>query len=330
MPVPAIAAEIRVGAPQTSGALSVFPLFRADAARLEYRSFAQAAAEGFVVHEIKEGASVRDLTVRNPLGVAVLLYDGEEVLGAQQNRTLDRSVLVPAGAELTVPVSCVEAGRWDGGRHDEHFTPAPQAAYPSLRAMKHRQSTRAAACGAEARADQGAVWDEVAAKSARRGVASPTSAMSDVFAQDHDAIAATAAAVARQDGQVGAVAALHGGVAVLDLVSRSDVWAALHGPLVQGYALDALDGRLPGYPTLVGADVDQDWVQGWVDAFLTPHELIVRRAAGLGEELAIDNGRGATATGLRHAGELIQLSGFPHECPEQPSPARIRRPSRRR
>src|SRR3712207_8026965 len=50
-------------------------------------------SHGFRVHELDVGASVNDLTVVNPLGTPVLLYDGEEVLGAQQNRTFDVSVL---------------------------------------------------------------------------------------------------------------------------------------------------------------------------------------------------------------------------------------------
>ncbi len=329
MPVQTIAAEIRVGAPQTSGALTVFPLFRGDTPRLEYRSFAQAAAEGFIVRELHEGASVNDLVVHNPLGVAVLLYDGEEVNGAQQNRTLDRSVLVAAGAEMTVPVSCVEAGRWDGDRHGEAFTPAPQAAYPSLRAMKHRQSTLAAGAGGEVRADQGAVWNEVAAKSARRGAHSPTAAMADVFQQDRSAIAAMVTAIDRQDGQVGAVATVHGGVAVLDYVSRADVWAALHRPLLQGYALDALDETGLGYATVADEHVDADWVQRWVDGFLSPVETGVRRAAGLGDELTLQHAMAATGTALRLDGELIQLCGFPPATPGGARGSRIRRPSRR-
>jgi hypothetical protein len=60
---------------------------------------------------------------------------GEEVLGAQQNRTFDVSVLVAATSALRVPVSCVEAGRWDGGRHDEALALAPQTANPRLRRM---------------------------------------------------------------------------------------------------------------------------------------------------------------------------------------------------
>lgn len=50
-------------------------------------SFAQGCAAGASVKELEGGASVNDLLVLNPTDDAVLLYEGEEVLGAQQNRT---------------------------------------------------------------------------------------------------------------------------------------------------------------------------------------------------------------------------------------------------
>ena len=54
--------------------------------------------------------SVNDVLVDNPLDVAVLLYEGEEVQGAQQDRTLDVSVLVAARSRLA------GAGQLRGGR----------------------------------------------------------------------------------------------------------------------------------------------------------------------------------------------------------------------
>jgi ARG/rhodanese/phosphatase superfamily protein len=90
------------------------------------------------------------------------------------------SVLVAAGARLRVPVSCVEHGRWDGARHHGPFTPAPQAAYPSLRREKNAAARASVAAGLEARADQRAVWNEIAAKSSRIDVTSAARAMHDV------------------------------------------------------------------------------------------------------------------------------------------------------
>src|SRR5690348_6524271 len=123
---PHLAAQITVAEPTVVGPLAVFPLIADRSPSLCYVSFAEARQRGAAVKELSGAASVNDLMVHNPLDVSVLLYEGEEVLGAQQNRTFDVSVLVAPRSELHVPVSCVEAGRWDGGRHDEAFDLAPQ------------------------------------------------------------------------------------------------------------------------------------------------------------------------------------------------------------
>lgn len=87
--------HLRVGSPDVVGPLTVYPLFGPEP-RLDYLAFSAGAARGVRVHELSGGASVNDLSVVNPLELGVLLYDGEEVLGAQQNRTFDVSILVPA------------------------------------------------------------------------------------------------------------------------------------------------------------------------------------------------------------------------------------------
>ena len=46
---------------------------------------------------------MRDLIVDNPTDLPLLVYEGEEVLGAQQNRTFDVSILVPARARCARP-----------------------------------------------------------------------------------------------------------------------------------------------------------------------------------------------------------------------------------
>ena len=72
--------------------------------------------------------SVPELLAHNPLDASVLLYDGEELIGAKQNRILNVTVLVAAASETRIPVSCVEEGRWRA--RSRHF------AYPELRRRK--------------------------------------------------------------------------------------------------------------------------------------------------------------------------------------------------
>jgi hypothetical protein len=84
-----------------------------------YITLDEALPRGLCVAETSEAGSVPELVVENPLTERVLLYDGEELVGAKQNRILNVSVLVEAMSGLTIPVSCVEQGRWR--RQSVHF-----------------------------------------------------------------------------------------------------------------------------------------------------------------------------------------------------------------
>lgn len=305
-------ASLTVGEPDVAGALAVFPVF-GPAPRLEYVSYAEAAAAGAAVTELPEGASVNTLLVRNPLPVPFLLYEGEELKGAQQDRTVDAAVLVAAGSTLKVAVSCVEHGRWDGSRHTEAFAPSQHAAFPALRAAKSRQMRSRLEAGLEPRADQHEVWQTVADRSGALAAPSATGAMGDAFEHRRDEVESLRAAVHRRDGQLGALVAIGGRFVVLDMVSRPDVFAALHAPLVNGYALDAI-GREPGrVPPVVVAEA--------LLAEIAAEPASHAPSAGLGETVHSRSG-----TGLACDGELIQLSAFV----EEPRRARrIRRPSER-
>jgi hypothetical protein len=308
-----------IGAPDVVGPLAVFPLFLPKPS-VEYVAFASGVARGVRVQELEGGASVNDLTVMNPLDVGVLLYDGEEVLGAQQNRTFDVSVLVPAGAKLNVPVSCVEHGRWDGSRHGEAFTPAPQAAYPELRRAKARQVRTRVAAGLEARAAQNEVWDAVAAKHDELGTASPTGAMSDIFEQRRDLLASLRAGIKRHDDQVGMLVAIGGKFAVLDHAGRPDVFADLAEPLVYGYALDACGGASTEAPS---ADNAGEFVSR-----VCTQRLFESDGIGLGRDGRFESD-GVAGAALLCGDELVQLTAFA-DAGDAPAVARIRRPSRRR
>src|SRR4051794_8756588 len=94
-----LAEPLVVGEPDVAGPLAVFPLF-GPPPRQSYISFAEGITRSARVEELKGGASVNDLVIENPVDEPVLLYEGEEVLGAQQNRTFDVTVLVAAHAKL--------------------------------------------------------------------------------------------------------------------------------------------------------------------------------------------------------------------------------------
>lgn len=320
-----LAEPLRVGAPDVCGPLAVFPLF-GPSPGLEYVAFAQATTLGVTVKELAGGASVNDLLVVNPSPMNVLLYEGEEVLGAQQNRTFDVTVLVAAATQLQVPVSCVERGRWDGTRGGEAFSPAPQAAYPELRRLKNRAARERVSMSLDARANQSEVWSDIAHKSARMAAASRTDAMHDIYETRRERLDEFADTVRLHDDQCGAVVAIAGRPVVLDHVSRSDVFAVLHAPLVQGYALDALEASDSEPPST-------EMVEEFL-ADVLGSRVSERDGIGLGREIRFTAPRVGGA-GLVSGDELIQLTAFAENengsTPVGPTiRSRINRPSRRR
>jgi len=316
--------SFRLAEPQLCGALAVFPVLGGEPL-LEYRAFHEAIALGALVKELDDGASVRELIVENPTDRAVLVFEGEEVIGAQQNRTFDVSVLVAEGGAVRVPVSCVEAGRWDGRRHHEHLAPAPQAAYPRLRGMKRSGANRSLAAGMAAVPAQSAVWSEVSERLAEHEVASPTGAMADVYDARRGELEAITGAVSPLQGQVGSVATISGRPVALDLVSRPDVFAALLSRLAQGYALDALGASEAAEP---GARAAEGFLHAALEAPRWPAPT-----PGMGAGFAV-SANGLDGAGIEHRGELVALSAFPAQVAraEDAAPVArgIARPSRRR
>lgn len=300
--------ELTVHEPTVRGPLAVFPISGPDLT-VVFKAYGEGGAQ---VRELPHGASVNQLLVTNPLDVPVLLYEGEEVSGAQQDRTLDVSVLVAAGTQCVVPVTCVEAGRWDGSRHGEAFSPAPQTSYPELRRLKNRAS-RATGVAAAA---QGAVWQEVAAKSARHGARGDSGAMRDVFEARRERIDELAS-IERREDQRGSVCCVGGRIAVLDFIGQPNAYAAMHAPLMAGYALDAVE-----HVTATPPSVDQ--VQTFVNAAVrAPH--LRRPSVGMGDDARFETPQ-AEGSALLVGSELIAMTAFAAEARN----TRVQRPSRRR
>jgi hypothetical protein len=314
---------LSIGEPDVLGSLAVYPIF-GPAPKQSYISFAQGREQGVAIKELEQGASVNDIVIENPSPTPVLLFEGEEVFGAQQNRTFDVTVLVAAGSKLQLPVSCVEAGRWDGTMHRQAFSPAPQTAYTELRRKKARAIQARIAQGGPARADQGEVWDEVAAKSARMNAHSPTGAAHEIYEQHRDRLGEFLNAVDLHDGQSGALVAIGGRFVVLDWVSRPEVFASLHAALVQGYALDALEEEDSQAPPMTETD-------GFL-SLVTNAQTSERDGIGLGREVRFGESN-LIGSGLASGQELVQLTVHNDEPSAQdplgPGSDRIRRPSRR-
>jgi hypothetical protein len=290
----------QLGEPKPAPGITLTPLFPSRDPVCGYVSLDEALAKGLEITEVGHHGDVGELAVRNPLDRNVLLYDGEELVGAKQNRILNVSVLLEADSTARIPVSCVERGRWSW--RDRLFRSAGHVAGPELRRHKAASLRTDALARGIAQED---VWESVDRKLAMLGVDSPTAANSDGFSSRGAEIHQLARGFALEAGQCGVIASVAGCGWCLDAVSRPQVFARLFEKLVAGYAYDAIGAKGADAIGAKGATVGADEV---FEA-LTGCTLRRGRSVALGEDVRIE-GNGTIASGLAVDGELIQLSGY--------------------
>ena len=232
--------SVELGSSQTFRNLTVFPLYAHSPREADYITLDEALAKEWVhITEIGEGGSVPELSLVNDGPSSVLLLDGEELIGAKQNRVLNLTILVAANSKLVIPVSCVESGRWN--RVSRHFAASPHTQFAQGRAAKMRNVTESLTNSGTRRSNQHEVWQAIAEKSSRLGAESRTHAMAAMFEKVETTVEDFVRAFAPDARQVGAVFAVNGRVAGLELFDAPSTWRKLAPKLVRSYAVDAID-----------------------------------------------------------------------------------------
>ena len=110
------------------------------------------------VTEVSEEGAVLDLKVVNKSPGMVLILDGEELVGAKQNRIVNTTILIAEDTTMVIPVSCVEQGRWS---YDSPRFASREPILPNrIRAQKAQQVQYSLRQSREFRANQGAIEGE--------------------------------------------------------------------------------------------------------------------------------------------------------------------------
>jgi hypothetical protein len=284
----------QVGDPLEHRGIVVTPLFPTRNPAARYIALDDALPAGLHITEISEAGIVPELAVVNLLDDDVLLYDGEELVDAKQNRILDVSVLV--GAQGTLPARQVSH------RDRRRGNAEALATQPLVRGVAQNKA-----------------WAEIGDKQVRMGVAPHTWSNDDTIEAFGRRLRELEQEFPAEPGQCGAVLAV-GGDLCLDAVSRPDVFARLWPKLRAGYLLDALE-HLDDDP----APIEE--IAGFVDEVA---DAVPARgpSAGLGNDVRL-RGPGVIGSALELDGELIQLSAFTSSDGGARAFGRIARPSRR-
>lgn len=303
-------AEAKVGQPATFKGLQLFPVRfgsgRPDGVRI--------ADDTLQVSEL-DSATVPQLQVHNPGQVPLLIPAGRVLEGGRQTRTVNVSILVPAGATMVIPVSCVEAGRWSGGRQ---FRNSGRQLSRKARIAKERgvlsSLEYARMHGLDHRlhkqSDQGAVWDAVADELSSRAMSSPTNRFDEVFdAVDNNEevvrIMNEVIAKGPEDGQTGVAIAFGGRIAGVETFANPDDLRANWSSIVTSAILELTDDQI--------AELDGAATVADVEEFLrrvAAAEATEAEGTGLGTEWHVATGEFVAHALADDTGGVIHAYAF--------------------
>ena len=291
---------IRVGNPICHESLTVFPLFTEPHGQVDYLLSDEAIQAGSVkVQEVSECGSVPDLLVENSGDIRVLFLEGEELVGAKQNRILNTSVLLPAKSKIKIPVSCVEQGRW--AYKSKHFGSGGRHSPSKLRHTLKASVSESLRDGTGHRSDQGKVWEEVEKQRTMLGVASKTLAMADSFEAHQKQIDHIAEQFQYPEGAFGLTVALGDKIVAVDLFDKSATCRKVWRRLLSGFILDAVG------PMAEKGQVTQPAVELMLAALRTSSWEQVK-PVGDGEEYRVKSADNTQASALAFGDSLVHGS----------------------
>jgi hypothetical protein len=293
---------LKTGQPQVHLNLAFVPLLDEADPSPDYLLLDDALEKNLAhVTEVSAGGSVPELAFENGSPEKVLLVDGDELVGAKQNRVLNLTILVGGGKKLVIPVSCVEQGRWAYKRRD--FQPAKRALFAKARAKKMAQVSESLRVTGQRRSNQSEIWKDVSEKAKFCAVESDTLAMSDVYEQSAHRLGDYAKAFSPAPRQRGAVVAIDGHVVGMELFDSPRTFARYFDKLVSSYALDAIEtvGSRNVGPSL---EEVREFLERIANAAGESFE-----ALGEGTDIRF-NGGGISGGALAAGGRVVHLAGF--------------------
>jgi hypothetical protein len=295
------------GKVQAFSNLTLYPLMSKAALDPDYLVLDEALERKLArVTEVSEGGSVPELAFENDSDISVLLLDGEELIGARQNRILNITILAGCHSKTLIPVSCVEQGRWR--YNSREFDSSDRALFLKARAKKAQRVSASMRDTGERSSDQREVWNDIAEKSEVFFCRSESGAMADVYEQEKVRLDEYVGAFRAEPGQTGAVFAIDGRIAGIELFDCSKTFAKYLPKLLRSYAMDAAETVKPKTVPPVEAAVKafiEEMKAAAVERF---------RALGKGEDLRLESetvAGGALVDGER----VVHLAAFKVDAP---------------
>ena len=174
-------------------------------------------------------SQVNIIIVKNNAITPLILIDGEEIIGGDQNRIVNSTILIDAGSKMKIPVSCSEKNRW--AFKSEFKQSEYMANYNTRRAKEYASRV--------SNSYQDVIWSSIDCLEVENDYASPTSAMEESYKN----IKATQNEIIKQfkimDGQTGVLIMVDGEIKGFELFLNSGIYRDFHEKIIKSYLIDS-------------------------------------------------------------------------------------------
>lgn len=214
--------------PQTHENITVIPIKTDINSKLDILTLKKGMELGLVeVKELKE-STVNTITVKNNAVTPLILIDGEEVLGGDQNRLVNSTTVVAANSQSNISVSCTERGRWG---YKSEFKSSPHIAnYKTRRNKEHATHLKQSV--------QDKVWNSIDELEVDCCIRSPTSAMSESYENQKSKLDEILQSFSIEDGQNGIIIMVDGEIKGFEILLNSQIYKDFHKKIIKSYLID--------------------------------------------------------------------------------------------
>ncbi|MHC4458502.1 MAG: ARPP-1 family domain-containing protein [Planctomycetota bacterium] len=295
--------QLRIGQKQSYKNLAVYSLLSEYVVTLDYLTLDEAMSQDAIdVVEIDKGGSVPELKVINKSGKMILILDGEELVGAKQNRIVNTTILVAANATTVIPVSCVEQGRW--AYTSNKFVSEQRRMAPEMRAALAADVSFSLKRDRGYRSNQSALWDRISAKADRLDAMSDSMEMATIYRKETPAIKEYVEKFELVDHQIGAVFLINGKVVGMDCFGKAETFSKTYKKLTESYALDAIDMAETEKKYKVSGKDAEKLLKTAANGRVESHASV-----GLGTDCRLES-KSLTGFALAHKDQILHFSVF--------------------
>ncbi len=230
--------KFQVGTMQIHKDMVVYPLLLEEVEEWDILDSGTALEKKYLtIKEVSEEGSVPELKAITDSPKKILMLEGEELVGAKQNRTLNTSLLLPEKGETVIPVSCTEQGRW---RYDEpDFKDSDKLVSSKLRKnIMHSLNTSLERTNLY-RADQREVWNEISLYQEQFSRRNPTQSYHRLFEDIKDLIKPYEKHFKPVDKQYGLAVFIQGELQGFEFILNRNVFKKNFKKIIKSYAVDA-------------------------------------------------------------------------------------------